>query len=592
MAEINSTSTAPRGAGAELPIGSGHPSFESAGFEVLEERRTPGLVRRFLSVVRHLFGLLAGGLVDGVRSRPRAERRGLRFRLLQLVALFLRLFVRGSLARRPFPEQLRRRLEILGATYIKLGQILSLREDLLPQEITDELKNLLDRLPAVPYARFLELVVEGLGRPVDEMFTWIEPLPLGSASIAQIHRATTLEGDPVILKVVKPGIRKTLERDAVLLNLLASVLQLFLRRYQPRRVLREITEYTLREADLQREADNAEVFAANFKEQDDIVFPKIYRRYSSKTVLCQEYLQGLRPDAPEVAQLSEDDRELLIDLGAESIIRMLYSHGFFHADLHPGNLLILPGPRVGFIDLGMVGRLDEEMRRSLLYYYYCLVTGDPENAARYLLNVSQAGPKADRDGFRREVADVGRRWQRSPSFDQFSLAQLMLESVTLGAQFGMYFPVELVLMVKALVTFEGVGHLMKPGFDVAAVSRRHVHRIFLDQFSPMRIFQESLRSAPELVDAVVKAPMLVSEGLRLLEQTTRRPQQNPFAGLRGTIFGGFCLVAGAILAAAELIAPILIARTGEGATAASIPLWPVWGFLILVGVIAALNKQD
>ncbi|NJL27328.1 MAG: AarF/ABC1/UbiB kinase family protein [Thermoanaerobaculia bacterium] len=499
--------------------------------------------------------------------------------------------VKRSLVRRPFPEQLRRRLEILGPTYIKLGQVLSLREDVLPRAVTAELKNLLDRLPAVPFPRFLELVVDGLGRPLDSMFSWIDPAPLGSASIAQIHRATTLEGDPVILKVVKPGIERTLERDAVLLNVFAAGLQLVFSRYQPRRVIREIMEYTLREVDLKREADNAEIFAANFKDFSDVVFPRIYRAYSSRTVLCMEFLDGLRPDTEAAQQLDEPEREHIIDVGARAIIQMLYSDGFFHADLHPGNLLILPGARAGFIDLGMVGRLDEQMRRSLLYYYYCLVTGDPESAARYLANVAEPAPGGDPDGFRREVADIGRRWHCSATFSEFSLAQLILESVTLGAEFRMYFPVELVLMVKALVTFEGVGHMMKPGFDVAAVSRRHVHRIFLHQFSPMRIFHETLRNAPELVDAVVKAPLLISEGLRLLEHTTRRPARNPFAGLRGTIFGGFCLVAGSILAAAELLVPLLTRDLGE-APAAVVPLWPVWGLLLLVGVLAALNKSE
>lgn len=582
---MNGASTTAKG--VELPIGTGSATLASAGFEELEERRPAGVVRRFFITHRHLAGLLAGGLIDSVRTRPRSERRGLRFRCTQLASLFLYPFVKRSLVRKTFPEQLRRRLEMLGPTYVKLGQILSLREDLLPRAVTDELKNLLDRLPAVPYPRFLELVTEGLGRPIETMFSWIDPAPLGSASIAQIHRATTLEGDPVILKVVKPGIERTLERDAVLLKLLASILQVFFARYQPRRVIGEITEYTLREVDLKREADNAEIFAANFKDLPDVVFPRIYRAYSSRTVLCMQFLDGLRPDSVSAQQLELSDREHLLDVGAQAIIRMLYSDGFFHADLHPGNLLILPGARAGFIDLGMVGRIDEQMRRSLLYYYYCLVTGDPENAARYLTNVAEPAPGGNPDGFRREVTDIGRRWQRSATFSDFSLAQLMLESVTLGAQFRMYFPVELVLMVKALVTFEGVGHLMKPDFDVAEVSRRHVHQIFLHQFSPLRLFRESLRNAPELVDAVVKAPLLISEGLRLLEQTTRRPARNPFAGLRGTIFGGFCLVAGAILAAAELVLPML---TG-GKEEQPFPLWPVWGLLLLIGLLAALNKE-
>ncbi len=528
-------------------MGTRIPSLAEAGYEELRERRPPGLLRRYLVTNRHLIGLLLGGLIDYSRTRPKDQRRGPKFRAVQLFALLARLVVKRKLAKLPFPVQLRQRLELLGPPYIKLGQVLSLREDLLPRAVTSELKNLLDRLPAVPYERFLELVAEGLGRPVEIDFSWIEPIPEGSASIAQSHRATTVEGDSVILKVVKPGIRETLKRDAKLLGMFGIGLQMILARYQPRRVLKEFTDYTLREVDLKREADNAETFAANFKDSPDVRFPRIYRRYSASTVLCMEFFDGIRPDAVATAGLSEAEKDRIVDLGIGSITLMLYRDGFFHADLHPANLLILPGPQAGFIDLGMVGRLTEEVRRSLLYYYYCLVTGDPASAARYLTSVAEPAHGGDLEGFRREVEEVSRRWQRASSFEDFSFAQLILESVSLGAEFRVYFPIETVLMTKALVTFEAVGHMLKPGFDVAQASKGHVTGIILNRFSPWRLARESLRGAPELIDAVVKAPTLISEGLRLLEHSAKRRSENPFAGVRGTIFGGFCIVAGATL---------------------------------------------
>ncbi len=524
------------------------PPPAEAEWEILVETPPAGLLRRFLTTIRHFLGLLFGGLVAYARDLPLRRRHGFRFLLARLLGLAARPFIDRGLVREPFPVQLRRRLELMGATYIKLGQILSLREDILPTEITDELKNLLDRLPVVPYERYLELVSAGIGQPAEEVFESIDPRPLGSASIAQIHRAVTREGDDVVLKLVKPGIRDTLRRDAVLLKMLGFFLQMIAGRFQPRRVIGEFVEYTFREVDLRREADNAENFAANFVDMEDVVFPKIFREYSGRDVLCMEFLDGLKPSDPRAQALPEEDKDRLVDLGAGSIIRMLYRDGFFHADLHPGNLIVLPGPKVGFIDLGMVGRFNDELRRTLLYYYYCLVMGDAENAARYLAAVAEPISGSDLVGFRREVEEICRRWQRASTFEGFSLAQLIMESVGRGGQFRIYFPVELVLMVKALVTFEGVGHVLKPGFDVATVSQAHINRIFLRQFSPMRLAREGLRGAPELVDALVKAPMLVTEGLRLLELQTRRPSANPFAGIRGTIFGGFCLLAGAILA--------------------------------------------
>ncbi|MFQ5351314.1 MAG: AarF/UbiB family protein, partial [Thermoanaerobaculia bacterium] len=238
-----------------------------------------GLLRRFLTTSRHAWGLGLGALMAHVRGLPRRERWRIRYVLLRALLAIAALPVDRELKRRPFEVQLRRRLERLGSTYIKLGQILSSREDLLPRHVTDELKNLLDKLPAVPYPDFFRLVGRHLAKPVDEVFAHIRTRPLGSASIGQTHLAALHSGEQVVIKVVKPGIRKTLKRDTVLLKALGALLQLLLPRYQPRRVIDEFCEYTLREVDLSREADNAETFAASFESQPDIVFPRIYREY-------------------------------------------------------------------------------------------------------------------------------------------------------------------------------------------------------------------------------------------------------------------------------------------------------------------------
>jgi ubiquinone biosynthesis protein len=519
-----------------------------ASFEVYQTLPRQSLLRRFLTTERHLFGLVFGALAVDVEERRGTPRgRGLGFFLERLLNLFTRPFLHRDLRDLRFPVQLRRRLEMLGPTYIKLGQILSLREDILPKSITEELKHLLATLPAVPYPVFCELIVRGLGRPLDDMFLTIDETPLGSASIGQVHRATTRDGDAVIIKVVKPGIPAILRRDAKLLGMAGWMLELVFPQYGPRRIIREFAEYTLREVDLRREADNAETFAANFTDESGIVFPKIYREFSGERVLTMEFFDGDRPDSPKVQAMPLEDRERLVDLGAEAIIRMIYKDGFFHADLHPGNLIVLPGPKAGFIDLGMVGRMHDELRRTLLYYYYALVMGDAENAARYLSAAAEPGRGGDPAGFRRDVAEISTRWRRNSDFDSFSLGQLILESVSRGAQYRMFFPVEMVLMVKALVTFEGVGQMLLPGFNVAEVSKKHVRSVFVQQFSPVRLAQEGLRGAPDLVDALVKMPLLITEGLRVIEKTAKRSNENPLAGLRGTLIAGFSLVAGAII---------------------------------------------
>ncbi len=548
-------------------------ALRARGFEIMRTYKPAGLFRRLLTTYRHFLGLLFGALVSQVRARrEEGTNKGLKYVLLWMVALPGYLCLDRELRDEPFPFQLRRRLERLGPTYIKLGQILSLREDLLPASLTGELKHLLNRLPVVPLTVLAGIIEKDLKRPVDALFLHIDPIPLGSASIGQTHKATTLEGERVILKVVKPGIRETLERDAKLLRLLGFFAQLLIPRFQPRQLVNEFCTYTLREVDLRKEADNAETFAANFADVPDVRFPKIHKAYSGRSVLCMEFFDGISPDSPEAQALPEEQRRRLTDLGAMSIIRMLYRDGFFHADLHPGNLIILPGPKVGFIDLGMVGRLDEDLKKALLYYYFALVMGDGENAARYLTAIAQPGPGANPNGFRRDAVEIANRWKRASNFSEFSLGQLILESLSKGAEHGMYFPVEMVLMVKALVTFEGVGNVLLPGFDVAEVSKRHIRSLFIHQFSPLRIFTEGMRGVPDLVDAMAKMPLLVSDGLKVLEKFARQPTENPLSGLRGTLIAGSCLVAAAV-------------SMGFHAH------WAVWSTLFVIAFVLAVRRK-
>jgi ubiquinone biosynthesis protein len=505
-----------------------------------------------------------------MRELPASERHGLRYAAERVVAWMSRPFLDPDLVDEPFAVQLRRRLEMLGATYVKLGQLLALRKDLLPEEVTRELEQLLDRLPALPYPRFLELVRKELGRDPFEVFTYIETRPIGSASIGQAHRAGLRDGRAVILKLVKPGIREQMEQDLALLNGVGWLLDRFLSRFEPRRAIEEFSYYLLRELDLELEGDHADIFASNFKDDPDVVFPKVIREYSTRNLICLEFLRGISPSSPEAQELPLEDRQKLIDIGARAILRMLYRDGFFHADLHPGNLLILPGPKVGFLDLGQVGRFDETLRRNLLLYYFCLVRGDAEHAARYLSSIARPGPGADPRGFERDVADIARRFYRHSAEEYSSLGRLVLASVGRGVRYRMYFPVELVLMVKAIVTFESVGRLLDPHLDVSAVSSRHLTALLVHQFHPLRLARESLYGAPEVIDTLVKLPLLVATGLKALEQATSRPPENPFSGIRGTLLAGFSLLSGSLV----------LAVNG--------PAW-LWGSLFLLAVFLALR---
>ena len=557
---------------AEPPAEVVHPEPPNGGYEVLIEGKPQGLIRRAIVTYGEGAGLILGGLVAYVKEQ---RRLGLDDRfavvLMRILLLLAWPFLDRDLVRQPFPVQFRVRLERLGPTYIKLGQILSLREDLLPKAITDELKNLLDRLPALPFDRYVELLELTLGRPVNSFLSELDAVPLGSASLAQTHRGRLLSGEEIVTKMLKPNVRQMIITDTRLMRVAGSFAEIFLSRYQPKRLINEFCRYTVLEVDLRNEADNAEIFAANFRDEPDVHFPAIYRAFSNRDVLCMTFFRGSKPDARITEKFTSAELDKVISLGVGATVKMIFRDGFFHADLHPGNLIVFDDASVGFIDLGMVGRLDNDLRKRMLYYLYALVSGDAGNAARYLTSMTVAGPKGDPTAFRNAVEDLNRRWLRSPNFDEFSLGQLIMQSITLAGEYYIQYPGEIILMVKSLVTLEGVGNVLAPGINVAEAAQGHVQKIVYGQFNLRQVLQDGVLLLPELVDLLYRSPLVLNEGLRFVESELKRSRDNPLGELRGTLFGGFTMIAGAIVVAADgptwlwaglLLAGFMIAGVG------------------------------
>ncbi|MDD1757858.1 MAG: AarF/UbiB family protein, partial [Methanotrichaceae archaeon] len=332
-------------------------------------------------------------------------------------------------------------------------------------------------------------------------------------------------------------------------NFFGNLLQIFLSRYQPAQLTKEFGRYSRQEVDLRIEASNAEIFAFNFKDESRVRFPKIYSELSNRDVLCMEYFRGREVDAVEIKELSLIKRSKLIDLGMKAIIQMIFKDGFFHADLHPANIIVSEDGRIGFIDLGMVGELDSNLRVKLFYYFYSLVGGDSASAARYLTAISTSWIGSDPAGFRRDVEYLNRRWLMHPNFIDFSLGQLILESVKLSGRYRMQFPDEIILMIKALLTLEGVGNQLIPGIDVVAVSKKHTRNLLLHEFNLIKVAKDSILLVPEIIDTLRQSPLYINEFRRLIEEQVRTEKPNPLTDILGTVFGGICLLVGAILAA-------------------------------------------
>jgi ubiquinone biosynthesis protein len=517
-------------------------------YEVYREKKPGLLVFRLLFTLRHLCALALGGAWAELRWRRETRQpRKWRYGLLRFFLLFFWPFLDHKMISESFGVQFRKRLERMGATYIKLGQILSLREDILPKSVTDELKRLLDSLPAMPYARFHELVEENLGAKSTTVFARIQEMPLGSASLAQAHVAILNNGDEVVIKMLKPGTREFITTDSKILRGIAGILEIFRPNIQPRAMISEFCDYTNREVDFRLEANNAIEFARNFADHDNVKFPEVYKQYSNADMLVMEFIKGMKPDEKAAAMFTEEQKAKIVDIGAFAIIKMLYNDGFFHADLHPANLLIINENQCAFIDLGMVGRFSEATRKNMLYYYNALVLGNPEAAARYLSLVAKPGRRANVRGFRDEFIHVANSWLKQPNFHEFSLARLIYESVQLGAKYQMYFPIEMVLMVKAMVTFEGVGNVIKPDLDVAEISRKHIRRFLIREVKPRDLIKASLQNAPEFLDTITRGPGLFVEIFNRVEQELNTKRPSKMEGMKGVILGGFFLLSASVV---------------------------------------------
>jgi len=528
------------------------------------------VVTRFFLLYRHVIGLIMGGFIAHVNALPPYKQKGLRSIGSRITAFFLKILVKKELRNQPMGVQLRRRLEMLGPTYIKLGQLMAIREDILPKNITDELKLLLDQLPAIPFEAIREIIEESLDAPISELFIEIQEESIGSASIGQTHRATTWNGRPVVIKVIKPGIRETILSDIKLLQILSSFLEWIIPRYQPKLILNEFGRYTQKEIDLTIEADNVEIFSANFKKNPNVVFPKVYRELSTTDVLCMEYIDGLKPYHPEIFEMSKADQGKIIDLGAGAIIKMIFEDGFFHADLHPGNIIILPGPKIGFIDVGIVGRFDERIMRSMFYYFYSLINDDIESTTKYLLTMARIDKAGDLVGFRRSVSDLYRRYLIHAARGNFSLALLVLESLVIAGRHRVFFPVEMTLMVKALLTFEGVGLHLNPKLDIPKLSGKHIKAIYKRRYSPEQLFNQFKRGIPAMLDVLVRLPELISDSTRFWDDTLQdQPRENPLSGLRSGLIASAFII-GAVIAYVQGALPV------------------IWIVLFLAGALLAL----
>lgn len=373
----------------------------------------------------------------------------------------------------PLPERMRAVLERLGPTFVKAGQMLALRPDYVPLEYAEALRSLHDAVPPFPGEQAERLIEEELQAPLAVLYDRFEREPFAAASLSQVHRAVLPGGQVVAVKVQRPGVAEQVERDLALLAFLARRLE---RRrpealaFRPSAAVAELAEYTRRELDFRREARTAERVGELFADDESVVVPAVDWERTSRRVLTMELLEGARPAPAEQLRRAGLEPETLVRAGARAMLRQIFVHGLFHADPHPGNVLLLAGSRIAFLDFGMFGRLDRRTRRRMGFVFWALVAGEYEAVGEQLLRLSALRPGADPRGFRAAVGEAVEEWFGSRSRD-YSIARLLLRQLALGSGYGIVFPPELMLLARALVNIESTAAVVDPALSLAELAR-------------------------------------------------------------------------------------------------------------------------
>jgi ubiquinone biosynthesis protein len=459
--------------------------------------------------------------------------------------------------------RLRKVLEELGPSFVKLGQIMSTRADLLPPDVISELCKLQDSVPPVPFAEIRERVEQSLGSSLSELFISVDEKPLAAASIAQVHRAVlnTAEGPKqVVIKVQRPGIAETIASDLDLLHSLAAVLQRTVvetRIYSPVGLVQQFDRAVTSELDFTAEAENAVRFSQNFALNRHVLFPRVYREVSTKHVITLEYLDGCKiSEAVERGFSGPQLARVAMDL----IVKQIFDDGFFHADPHPGNVLILGTPEApvyALIDLGMVGRLSPRMRDLTVDLMIAASRRDYEGMAEALYAIATPMRKIDMRAFRGEVAILADRYLGKQLRD-LELHSLVRDLVSTSTKYGLEVPPDFMLVGKTLMTIEGTGKQIAPDLDIIEEARPFFLEILRKRYSPERIGAELLRRVERLSGASSEVPEQmreVLEDLRLGRLTLRAtdPTLLPAADYLGRRIFTALIASSLILAAAHLL---------------------------------------
>ena len=430
------------------------------------------------------------------------------FRLYILGKRFLAPKSEDVRAHKSTPERLRLALEELGPTFVKLGQLMSTRADWFPDEWSTEFKKLQDKVPPFTFEQVMELVEKELGKPLTEVYASFDITPVASASIAQVHFATLKDGRELAVKVRRPEIGKILDSDISIMYVIANLIVKYVpdwARFRPVEVVREFHKTIRQELDFTIEATRADRFRRNFKDDPEAYFPRVYWEYSSKKVLTMERISGIPIDEAEPLKAAGFDLKEIAERGVRVFFRQALGDGFFHADMHPGNVFVGSKGEIIHVDFGIVGQIDDELRTYLARLLYYLMKRDFKAMAKIHRDMGLIGPNVDIREFEDALIDIAEPIFGKP-LAEINVSALLWKLIETAKRFDMHMQPNLLLLQKSMVVVEGVGRELYPKLNVWAVARPFIFKLMKKSIDPKAAVKKGYDTIIEMAEFTATLP--------------------------------------------------------------------------------------
>jgi ubiquinone biosynthesis protein len=450
---------------------------------------------------------------------------------------------RGSIARR-----FRLMLDDLGPSFVKLGQVLSTRGDLLPPEFIQELSYLQDSAAPIPIELIHKQIESSFRKKPEELFSFIDTEPLAAASIAQVHKAKTHEGEEVVIKVQRPGVAQSIDSDLAILYYLAKAIEAVIEEtgfYTLSGIVKEFDKAIHEEINFLNEAQNIEIFFENHKDSTNVRIPRVYREFTSATVLTMEYIHGQKLSK---AQLSQNEKVALAELAIEEAFHQLFVDGIFHGDPHPGNLLVLDGPKIALIDFGLVSKITKSMQETLVNLVLAVSLKDASSVARLLYRLGEPTERTNLLGFRDDIEQIFSSYE-SRSLAELSAKHLLNDLMNLAIKYRIRIPKEYAVLCRASISIEGILRTLHPGMNISEIVLPHAKKILAGRYDISQFQESSLRTFFRLSTSINEVPLQLSQILLDLEagkfsvsinSEQFAHQSQDIRSLGAVIFAGLC----------------------------------------------------